>query len=341
MPPLPRAAAQVLRRLYRSPASPWELIDSQDGTLREFCQVLERLEAEGLISRRGTRFELTEAGRREAARLGGGLPEFRCGACGGRGYALPELEFADEFLRMVRGRPLPLEEYDQGYIAPEDVLLRAGFMLERGDVAGRSILLIGDDDLLSIALALTGVAKRVHALDADSRVVEFINSAASELDAELEAEVYDVRKPLPEELAGEFDVFVTDPVETLPGITLFLSRGAEGLRGRGCSGYFGLTTLEAGVGKWYRIQGVLQEMGFAITDIRRRFSVYPCEESNFFRYQEKLRVVKVLGSRCDHHWFRSAFCRVEAAEEPAPAVRGEVELGEEMYHDEECWATPE
>ncbi len=338
---LPRNAAQVLRRLAGGSASPWELIDSQDGTLKEFCRVLELLQELGLVRWSGSRLELTEAGREEAERCGAGMPEFRCTCCDGRGYAVQKKELVERFTALLEGRPLPVEEYDQGYIAPGDVLLRAGFMLERGDVAGKRILLIGDDDMLGVALALTALPERVLALDADPRVVEFINSVAEAEGLGVSAQRYDVRKPLPDELAGSFDVFVTDPVETLPGITLFLSRGAEALRGRGCAAYFGLTTLEAGAEKWHRIQRMLLDMGFVITDIRRRFSVYPCEDTNFFRYQEKLRVVKVLGSRCDHDWFWSSFLRLEAVEEPAPQVVGETELGEELYHDEECWATPE
>jgi len=49
----------------------------------------------------------------------------------------------------------------------------------------------------------------------------------------LKAEKFDVRKPLPAGYQGAFDVFSCDPVETLEGIKLYISRGTSGLRGIG------------------------------------------------------------------------------------------------------------
>jgi len=337
------AEIQVLQRLSHSPASVWELLDSQDSSLGEFYALLEQLKARGLVEVRGGRVSLTPRGEEHVRKLGVRYFDFRCASCGGRGYSIPEdlEELAEEFFRIAERRPLPVEEYDQGYIAPVDVLRRVGFIYERGDLTSREVLVIGDDDLLSIAAALTAAPRRVVAIDIDERLVSFINRVSEEHGLRLEAMTYDVQEPLEESLRRGFDVFVSDPVETLEGIKLFLSRGAAALRGAGSAAYFGLTTLEASRRKWYRIQRMLHDMGFVVTDIRRRFSVYPCEDTNFFRYQEKLRIVRKLGVPCDHHWFRSALYRVEAVAVPEPLVADRVELGEKFYHDEECWATPE
>jgi len=338
-----RTEVQLLQRLSRGAASVWELVDAQDASLSEFYATLEALKKRGLVEVNKGRVSLTRAGCEHASRLRARFYDFRCAACDARGYVIPgELEeVARSFYEIAKHRPLPREEYDQGYISPEDVLKRVAFMYERGDLAASEILVIGDDDLLSVAAALTRLPSRVVALEIDERLVRFINRAAEEHGLSLEARGYDVRDPLSEELAGSFDVFVTDPVEALEGIKLFLSRGAASLRGEGSAGYFGLTTLEASLKKWYEIQRMLFEMGFVVTDIRRRFSVYPCEETNFFRYQEKLPIVKKLRTPCDHDWFKSALYRVEAVREPEPLIEGRAELGEEFYHDEECWATPE
>ena len=60
----------------------------------------------------------------------------------------------------------------------------------------------------------------------------------------------DVRRPLDADLVGAFDLFHCDPVETLEGIRLFLSRGCSGLLGVGAVACFGLTAIEASRRPW-------------------------------------------------------------------------------------------
>jgi len=149
-----------------------------------------------------------------------------------------------------------------------------------------------------------------------------------------------VQQAFPAELRRKFDVFVTDPVETIPGLRLFLSRGVSTLKGRGCSGYFGITTLEASRRKWYEIQKMILDMGFIITDIKRHFNVYPEEEKNFFRFQDKLPIVRKLGAKIDFNWYNSSLYRIEAVSDPKPIVEGEMRIDEKVYKDDESWATP-
>ncbi|HDM25199.1 MAG TPA: putative methyltransferase, partial [Thermoplasmatales archaeon] len=153
----------------------------------------------------------------------------------------------------------------------------------------------------------------------------------------IEAFTYDVQEPLSKDLKKCFDVFISDPVETIPGIRLFLSRGVSALKGVGSSGYFGLTTLEASVKKWYEIQKILHSMGFVITDIIRKFSIYGGEE-NFLR-EENLPIVKKIKEKVDFDWYSSSFYRIEAVKEPKPAVTGRCIITREMYVDDESWAT--
>ena len=70
-------------------------------------------------------------------------------------------------------------------------------------------------------------------LDVDERVVTFINTTAQKNNLRISARVNDVRNPFPDDCRNQFDVFVTDPVETVEGIKLFFSHGISGLRGPG------------------------------------------------------------------------------------------------------------
>ena len=68
--------------------------------------------------------------------------------------------------------------------------------------------------------------------------------------------------------------------------------------------------------------------------------MYPQDEKNFFRYQEKLPIVKKLGAEVDHNWYTSTLFRIEAVNEPKPIVEGEMIIDEKVYKDDESWATP-
>ncbi len=321
--------------------SVYRLIDCQDASLPEFFSILQEMQKDGLIELEDGRVRLSEKGRKLKEELKLFSSSVRCSCCDGTGYVIAE-EFRDafeEYKKIAANRPEAIEVYDQGFISVDGVMRRVEFLYERGDLPS-NIFIVGDDDLFSIASSLTGLPRKVTVVEIDDRLVNFINSVAEEYGLPVEAMVYDVQQAFPDELKGKYDVFVTDPVETIPGLKLFLSRGVSTLRGAGCSGYFGLTTLEASRRKWYKIQQMIHDMGFVITDMLRKFSVYPEEEKNFFRFQEKLPVVEKLKAEIDWNWYKSTLYRIEAVKEPKPLVEGEMIIDEKVYKDDESWATP-
>ena len=336
-----RLERQMLQTLKAGPQSVYRLLDAQDGTLPEFFQRLQALQQKGWVAVEGGQARLTPAGQAAAADLVAAGP-LRCPHCEGTGYVLSPFfqRVLEDYQALITDRPQAIERYDQGYISPEGVVRRVAFLYERGDLYG-DIFIVGDDDLLSLAAALTGMPRRIVVVDIDERLIAFVNRVAQERGFPVEAHIYDVQQAFPAAWRGQFDVFVTDPVETVPGLELFLSRGVSTLRGVGSAGYFGLTTLEASRRKWYTIQRMIHDMGFVITDIRRQFNVYPDEgESNFFRYQEKLPIVQKLGAAVDYDWYKSALYRIEAVEPPRPRVEGARIIDEQVYKDDESWATP-
>jgi hypothetical protein len=336
-----RIRNQIIQALVQGEKSIYSLIDGQDASLKEFFPLLQELREQGLVYVQSGRAGLTPQAD-EAYGFLKGWGHSGCSQCGQTGYSARDFlpRVAEQLEELLRQRPRAAEDFDQGFISLDGVLRRVAFILERGDLLESSICLVGDDDLLGAALALTGLPREVEVLEIDSRLVDYINAIASRMDLRLSARVFDVQDPLPESLAGRFDTFVTDPVETLPGLTLFLSRGVSALAGQGSSGYFGLTTLEASRDKWYAIQQRLQEMGFVITDIRRRFSLYPQQESSFASYQEKCEVFRRVGVEADTDWYTSSLYRVEAVREPRPCIREGMTLDEKVYMDEESLATP-
>lgn len=304
------------------------------------------MHAEGWIERSGAEIRTTERGR-EVSRSeavvgpeGGGLA---CPSCEGKGLRVPKT-WRRRFRELTQERPLPVAEYDQGFMRPEDALARVAFMHRMGDVVGRDIVLIGDDDLVSVALALTGGPRRILVIDVDERLGAFIERLNREHGFAIEFRSLDIRRPLPPDLTASFDTFVTDPVETVPGFELFLSRAVASLRGRYAAGYFGLTTLEASLVKWHRLQQALLRMNLVITDVLRDFSIYPERENRWERFYASYAMMPLLqleGQLPDRDWYRSSFFRVEAIATPQPTILGECTLSEtELYFDDETLATP-
>lgn len=339
-----RSERQLLRALRRQPGEFWQLAAQQGAHLRQFIENLERLHRKKLIWQEDGKFRLTRKGTELAAELRLDPIDLACAECEGTGLALRGrfARLLGEFARLARGRPLPTAEFDQGFMRSIDSVRRAAFMHSRSDLEARSIILIGDDDLVSLALALTGLPKRIVVLDLDERLLEFIAKRADENGFPVETIKYDVRERLPAKLRGSFDVFLTDPVETLPGIKLFLARGAASLRPDG-SAYFGLTRLEASLAKWRAIESMLIRMRFAITDIVRDFSIYPEKENARQRFYSSYQLASATRFKlplpaCD--WYRSSFIRAEALGRPVPLVKGRARIGKRFYIDDETLATP-
>ena len=108
----------------------------------------------GLIAFDGEALYLSKEGKNE---IDPNIPLFKsriCEKCQGRRilFSGKLLEVLKRFRRIVKGRPLPTVEYFQGYMREYDVVARVALMHHYGDLAGKDIVLIGDDDLLSLSL---------------------------------------------------------------------------------------------------------------------------------------------------------------------------------------------
>ena len=312
-----RLEAKILRELAYSNKTVWELLEKSDRTLRESIGALKHLYREGLINEDKGVFYLTEKGKQSVnpkeLRYKSGI----CGVCGGKRIVAEEgfNDLAKKFKEIVKERPQPKLDYFQGYMVTEDVVARVALMHHYGDLCSKSIVLIGDDDLLSVALALTQLPLKITVLDIDKRLGDFITKVNSKYGFNIEYFEYDVANPIPKTLIGKFDVFSSEPLETLSGLRAFLLRGVTCLR-KGGVGYFGLTLHEASLRKWLEAQKLLLKKGCVITDIIQGFSSYPMDYSTVnyekFAYNLGFGTEKNPGV----NWYKSALIRFEALSAP-------------------------
>lgn len=172
-------------------------------------------------------------------------------------------------------RPPPEYKYDQTRSTPETVLKRALLMLKNGDVEGKRIVILGDDDGVSLPLAFLQCAKEILVIDVDSRILDFIDTFSKEHDLinVLHTQLWDIRDSFPENLWHRFDTFETDPPYTVAGFKLFINQALTLLHLKeGGNGYisFGTKTPQ----DIWMCQQHLLEAGFTIEEFYINFNHY-------------------------------------------------------------------
>ncbi len=308
---------QILNELASSKKTIWELLESTNFPLKDFTDAVKSLYEKKLVAADSEGLYLTEKGREV---IDPRILEFEskiCPRCSGKRVVFGEKfrVILKDFRRIVKSRPRPTLNFFQGYMQERDVIARVALMHHYGDVHRKEFVLIGDDDLLSIALSLTHLPDRILVLDIDERLGEFIRNVNREYGFDIEFRKYNVADPLPNDLIGNFDVFSSEPLETLSGLRAFIGRGVSCLKENGV-GYFGLTILEASNKKWLAVQKLLVRMNCLITDVIRGFSVYPMDYGtvNYEKFAYKLGFP--VGKNPGINWYKSALYRFEVLGAP-------------------------
>jgi predicted methyltransferase len=206
----------------------------------------------------------------------------RCPECAGLGWVVPPglADLAAELDRLAAGVPAAKVELDQTHCTVETKLRRVLLLDEVGVLAGKRLLVLGDDDLTSLALAAyaarAGRAGRLAGLtvvDVDRDLLGFIAEQAAGLGVPVEVVEHDARAPLPAGLRGEFDIVCTDPPYTVAGAELFLSRAVSALRpeaGAHVFFSFGARRPE----ETLRTQALIAGMGLAVRALIPNFNSY-------------------------------------------------------------------
>jgi hypothetical protein len=182
--------------------------------------------------------------------------------------------------RHFEGNPRVDVKLDQSHCTPETNLRRAAYMHEHGALEGKDVLVLGDDDSVSAAVALAGkalstkgrLARRVVALDTDERILRHLRDIAVAEGVIVGLVRHDLRKPLPGDLQGEFDTVATDPAYTIPGLTLFLSRAIEAIKPEG--GRIFLSFGHRPPDEQLEVQRIVAEMGLVIEQLTPNFNSY-------------------------------------------------------------------
>jgi predicted methyltransferase len=205
-----------------------------------------------------------------------------CPACAGRGVVIPDavVPLLAELEQAAEGGPEAKPELDQTHCTVETKLRRVLRMHAAHALAGQRILLLGDDDLVSLAIvafaAWTGhaeVIRQLAVVDTDPDVLGWIGKQAARSGVRVDLIEHDLRQPLPAGLAEGFDVVATDPPYTVAGAELFLSRAVEALApepGRHVFFSFGARRPEQTVA----VQAGIAQLGLAVRSLTPNFNSY-------------------------------------------------------------------
>jgi|RhiMetStandDraft_4_1073278.scaffolds.fasta_scaffold13870_2 predicted methyltransferase len=202
--------------------------------------VCNELRKRGVVDR-ARPVRLTPAGRAGLAMPAAGRPGIsgECPGCGGTGVAVPPglAELAGELERAAAGMPAAKLELDQTHCTVDTKIRRVLRMHEAGALAGQRVIVLGDDDLISLAIAAfaalpaAAAPRRLAVVDCDPDLLGYLGERAAAGRVPVELVEHDLRQPLPAGLLGAFDVACTDPPYTAAGAELFLSRAVAALAG--------------------------------------------------------------------------------------------------------------
>ncbi|HVG21643.1 MAG TPA: GNAT family N-acetyltransferase [Blastocatellia bacterium] len=281
----PEGVAQILHRIYSAGTISLKNLSRKSGIPLPVLAALRReLERVNVVDRGAGGIRLTQEGvgfieNRLNIRT---KHDATCPTCRGKQIVIPqEIRPALEKLeRYFNQRPPVDVTLDQTPVLPESSIRRALYMYQSGALEGKSVILLGEDDSVSLAIRLIGQAlgredfcKRLTVVEADARIIDFIRGVSAAESFEIECVSHDLRDPLPKRLRQEFDTFETDPPYTLGGLNLFVSRALTALKpGAGRQGFlsFGAKAPDESL----EIQRSLAAMGLVINQVNHFFNEY-------------------------------------------------------------------
>jgi len=304
---------ELLNYLERSgPSSLWELVRFVGGSDRRILRLLDQMVQAGLVNFANGYFALPSVKNITISSR-----EVLCPTCQGKIIVLGDAmqRVSKTMAEIYRHRPKPTFVFDQRPVSLATTLRRVAYLIWRGDLYGRRVVVIGDDDLTGLAIALTSLASGVTVIDIDERLIAFMQQQAARFDIRIELVQADLTKGIPSGYHNKFDVFLTDPTPAPIPFTLFVNTGIKLLKkGPGYIGY--VSAYSSGMKKSIELQTILTEMRLFITDIIPYFTEYEFIQETYSPTDQDL-LIRYSPSGCveDKLSFFESLIRFETTDE--------------------------
>jgi hypothetical protein len=202
------------------------------------------------------------------------------------------------FLALVGARPEREDEHAQLHVDAQSSLRRAMHIAAHVEKHPGPVLAVGDDDAVTLALALLGVPE-LHAVDIDERILAFLADAARSIGARIETQRVDVlEEPLPSHLRQRCTAVLADPIRSFDPTLGFLLFGAAALRRDGPARLFWADDPD-----WTfehdEVVEALRKARLEVVEAHEDVHAYPLDASLF----EIERIARETGA--DAGWLRS------------------------------------
>ncbi|HDZ11337.1 MAG TPA: putative methyltransferase [Bacteroidetes bacterium] len=154
----------------------WRIVDISDQPFNLVAETLKQMENTGYLKFVGSRIDLTRNGK-NLLRQRGIYPkaDFRCTHCKGTGYDVSTYEeMIAKFNETLEKLPRPESIQNRWIMTPESIFRRAMLMVQKGNSAGKEIVILKDADLLSLALALTRLTDKITVLEDNREMADYL-----------------------------------------------------------------------------------------------------------------------------------------------------------------------
>ena len=206
-------------------------------------------------------------------------------------------------------RPTPDRQLDQFNATVATTVKRVVKMAKNGDLWGKEIAFLGDDDLTSVAATLTAQPAKVVVFEIDERLIKMIKKISDDLGLEIEVVEQDLRKQIDVNYVKSFDIVFTDPPYTREGINLFVNQGINLLKEQLTSKlYLCYGNSDRAREREVEIQALITEHRLLIQTKLNRFNKYQGASSigansslYILDWTPQTRLVKALSSRIYTH----------------------------------------
>jgi len=178
--------------------------------------------------------------------------------------------------RIMNNLPVrPVRHLDHVSATPLTCLKRALFLAKNYELGGATILLLGDHDLTSLALAQVSPSVTLTVVDSDERILDYFNVVAARHGWTIRTLFADLRIELPRSVTASCDLVFTDPPYTPEGMRLFLVRGLESLKPTNSARLlfcYGFSERHPALG--LKVQSVLHDLRLVTEAILPHFNRY-------------------------------------------------------------------
>lgn len=244
----------------------WEIVKNVGGSERRLLRLLDEMTKEKIIKydNKNLCFYLKNKN--------GKHKNYKCPYCDGSTILLGELSKYKKNLKKIwESKPKPTLLFDQRPVTMDTSLKRCAYLLSKNDVYNKKIIFLGDDDLTSICLAMINKNCEITVIDADQRLIDYINKVAQQNNFRIKAYVVNVMDNIPNKLKGKYDVLMTDPTpEKIPFI-VFTNFAIDLLKE---NGILYTSIYSSAMEKKIELQKVITNMNLFITEMIPNFTNY-------------------------------------------------------------------